>query len=258
MIKFVSALVHEFALRQSDYIDYRVLAANTHEAHNVPAGTTCIRIQLWSAPVFLGGKTPALAPGVLQYPTRGINLELAPDRRVALNFPYASHPATGQTVNVTVGDVKLPVFPGFFQRWWYVRLRLEERWVKDIPGEREVCEPVPDANGDGHPDRGGDCRVILGDPPVEWPGEKKIERYVKAKEWENREVDGILNLTALGYLYDGLHPPSGLAYTPDGRVRIPLIMRNGQPWLWIPIAVREGQGVVCANPGCVGSEFELP
>ncbi|WP_322797692.1 hypothetical protein, partial [Thermoflexus sp.] len=82
----------------------------------------------------------------------------------------------------------------------------------------------------------------------------RIERYVKAKEWENREVDGILNLTALGYLYDGLHPPSGLAYTPDGRVRIPLIMRNGQPWLWIPIAVREGQGVVCANPGCAGSE----
>lgn len=38
MLKLRSALVEELLLHQADTIDYRVLAAATHEAHNIPAG----------------------------------------------------------------------------------------------------------------------------------------------------------------------------------------------------------------------------
>lgn len=38
MIKLRSAIVEDIMFRQSDVIDYRVLAANTHEAHAIPAG----------------------------------------------------------------------------------------------------------------------------------------------------------------------------------------------------------------------------
>jgi len=30
------------------------------------------------------------------------------------------------------------------------------------------------------------------------------------------------------------------------------VLRNGLPYLWIPLAVREGQGAVCADPTCGG------
>lgn len=39
--------------------------------------------------------------------------------------------------------------------------------------EPDRCEPVPDANGDGKPDRSGNCTTTIGDPPVSWPGDLK-------------------------------------------------------------------------------------
>ena len=43
------------------------------------------------------------------------------------------------------------------------------RWER----EPDRCEPVPDANGDGRPDRSGSCWTQIGDPPVRWPGDLK-------------------------------------------------------------------------------------
>lgn len=100
---------------------------------NVPAGTTCLRAQLWSAPYYDVALNPVLVPGRLQYPSRNISIQMPPGRVIKLSFPYASHPATGQTMDIRFGDVELPAFPGYFQQWWYVRFRGETRWWRICP-----------------------------------------------------------------------------------------------------------------------------
>ncbi len=221
-------------------------------SNNVPAGTTCLRARLWSAPGFDRGLNPILLPGLLEFPTRRLRVEMPPGREIALNFPYASHPATGQTQDVQFGGKELPAFPGYFQRWWLVRFRVDIRRVKDHTRREERCEPVPDANGDGRPDRGGNCWTTIGDPPVAWPGDKETVEVIERKEWETEERDGILDLTALGRPYAALHPAWLFIRGPDRTWEVRYVLRNGLPYLWIPLAVREGQGAVCADPTCGG------
>ncbi len=55
-----------------------------------------------------------------------------------------------------VYTVTVTVPPVVYERWWK---------------EPDRCEPVPDADGDGAPDREGNCTTWIGDPPVEWPGD---------------------------------------------------------------------------------------
>ncbi|MCX7690876.1 hypothetical protein [Thermoflexus sp.] len=219
---------------------------------NVPAGTICLRAQLWSAPDYDAALNPILLPGRLEYPTRNLQTLMPPGQVIELNFPYASHPNTRQTADVRFGRIgELPAFPGYFQRWWKVRFRVETKVVEDVPGTRRVCRPTSSRNvRDG-------CYVI--ENGQERPGEWVTETYVERKRWvEGETKDRVLNLRELGHPYDAMHPRRGIIYGPDMIFHTNLVLWNGTWWLWIPIAVREGQGVVCANPGCVGEEPALP
>jgi hypothetical protein len=213
-------------------------------ARGVPEGTTCVRIQIWTAPGFDNGLNPVMVPGLLAYPAARLYVELPPGRTVALNFPYASHPATGEVSEVSFGGQILPAFNGYFQRWWPVRFRVEWRKVKDITGTRAVCDPLPR-------ERFGeqDCWTTIGDPPVAWPGKSRTETYVERKEWEGPNVrDGVLDLSQ--HPFDGpyayLHPDEGWVEAPGGSWRISFVLRGSPstPWLYLPLAVREGQGAV--------------
>ncbi|MDW8064146.1 MAG: hypothetical protein RMK32_00760 [Anaerolineae bacterium] len=220
--------------------------------HNVPAGTTCLRAQLWSAPWYDEAKNPILLPGELRYPARNIRAFVPPGRVIELNFPYASHPDTRQTIDVEFDNVgSLPAFPGYFQRWWYVRFRIETRVVEDVPGTRLVCRPTsrrPVQNL---------CYPIENNRQV--IGEWVTETYVERKQWVKGETsDEILDLRKLGHHYEALHPRQAIIRGTGTVFRSGLVPWNGQWWLLIPIAVREGQGVVCANPGCTGSEPLIP
>ncbi len=213
-------------------------------AHGVPAGTTCLRLQLWAAPGFAAGSLRPLGlPGVLQFPAARVNVALAPGQTVEISFPYASHPATKQTQPVRFGGVEWPAFPGYFQRWWAVRLRVEEKRVRDRMGEQERCTPVEKGET-------GDCWAVVGGM-LRW-GKRRVEPVVVGKEWETAESDGILALRALGRPYDGLHADQLIILGPDRPWRSRVVMRQGTPWLWCPLAVREGQGAVCADPTCGG------
>ncbi|HXF70626.1 MAG TPA: hypothetical protein VNK89_12565 [Thermoflexus sp.] len=218
----------------------------------VPGGTSCVRLQLWAAPGYGQYLNPLLLPGVLQFPARGMNLALPPGEWVPLNFPYASHPATGEASYVWFGEMKRPAFQGYFQRWWAVRLRVEFKQVKDLTEERERCAPVADADGDGRPDAPGDCWTTIGDPPVIWPGTKQSERVVVRKEWEAEVRDGILDLKRLGHPYSQLHPVRLIIRGPEKVYQAGYVLRSGAPWLWFPVAVREAQSVICADPTCGG------
>jgi hypothetical protein len=161
-------------------------------AHGVPAGTTCLRVQLWTAPGGFqrdanGALRAVLLPGLLQFPAAGLNVEVAPGQVVEIRFPYASHPATGQVSEVDFGDRVLPAFNGYFQRGWPVRLRLEKKTVRDFSGTRTVCAPLPRA-------RWGemDCWT-----QTLQPGRRRTETYVERKEWVAEERDGVLDLTDL-------------------------------------------------------------
>jgi hypothetical protein len=222
-------------------------------AHQVPAGTACLRLQLWTAPGGFqqdasGMMWAVLLPARLQFPAAGLDAEVAPGREVAINFPYASHPATGQVSEVAFGDRTLPAFNGYFQRGWPVRLRVEKKTVRDVTGTRTICEPLPRA-------RWGemDCWT---DPPVVAPGRRRTETYVARKEWVLEEArDGVLDLTLdpFGRPYAHLHPDRGRVQGPEGKAWwIPLVWRGNIPWLYLPLAVREGQGVVCSDPTCGG------
>ncbi|MCS7351614.1 MAG: hypothetical protein RMM10_08860 [Anaerolineae bacterium] len=220
--------------------------------HHIPAGTICLRAQLWSAPDYDAALNPILLPGRLEYPTRNLQTLMPPGQVIELNFPYASHPNTRQTADVRFGRIgELPAFPGYFQRWWKVRFRVETKVVEDVPGTRRVCRPTSSRNvRDG-------CYVI--ENGQERPGEWVTETYVERKRWvEGETKDRVLNLRELGHPYDAMHPRRGIIYGPDMIFHTNLVLWNGTWWLWIPIAVREGQGVVCANPGCVGEEPALP
>ncbi len=213
-------------------------------ANGVPEGTTCVRIQIWTAPGFDNDLNPVMVPGLLAYPAARLYVELPPERTVELNFPYASHPATGEVSEVSFGGQILPAFNGYFQRWWPVRFRVEWRKVKDITGTRTVCDPLPE-------ERFGeqDCWTTIGDPPVTWPGKSRTETYVERKEWEGPNVrDGILDLSQhpFGGSYAYLHPDEGRVETPSGSWRISYVLRGSPstPWLYLPLAVREGQGAV--------------
>jgi hypothetical protein len=222
-------------------------------AHQVPAGTACLRLQLWIAPGGFqqdasGMMEAVLLPARLQFPAAGLDAEVAPGREVEINFPYASHPATGQVSEVAFGDRTLPAFNGYFQRGWPVRLRVDKKTVRDVTGTRTICEPLPRA-------RWGemDCWT---DPPVVAPGRRRTETYVARKEWVLEEArDGVLDLTLepFGRPYAHLHPDRGQVQGPEGKAWwIPLVWRGNIPWLYLPLAVREGQGVVCSDPTCGG------
>ncbi len=217
-------------------------------AKGVPAGTTCVRMQLWASPGYDGDLNPILEPGVLQFPAAKLNTTLWPEREVAINFPYASHPATGQTEEVRFGDKVLPAFQGYFQRWWPVRFRVETKKVKDLYRDEKKCHPVPDADGDGRPDRGGSCWTTIGDPPVLWPGDEETVRVIDRKEWEASTFDRLLDLRDFGKRYFALHPDRLRIVGPDQAWRTGYVIRgeppNDAPWLYCPLAVREGQGVV--------------
>ncbi len=209
-------------------------------ARNVPAGTECLRLQLWASPGFQGLE-PTLLPGLLQYPAARVNMELMPGREVAINFPYASHPATGEVSELKFGDQILPAFNGYFNRWWPVRLRVEKKTVRDITGTE--CHPVA-ADEKGKPKEGGDCWVTLGDPPALWPG--KQVTVVKEKKWEAEKRDDLLqlNLDPFNRPWPYLHPDGAIIRGADRTWRTGVIVRGGYPWLYLPLAVREGQGVV--------------
>jgi len=223
-------------------------------SNNVPAGTTCIRMQLWASPGYNTALNPILLPGVLQFPAAKLNTTLWPEREVRVNFPYASHPDTKQTEMVRFGEKELPAFQGYFQRWWPVRLRSETKRVRDHYRHERRCHPVPDANRDGKPDRGGNCWTIIGDPPVAWPGDEETVQVIDRKEWETEVRDGLLNLKDKEFRkpYEALHPDRLRIIGPDRVWRSGYVIRNGLPYLWIPLAVREGQGAVCADPTCGG------
>jgi hypothetical protein len=219
-------------------------------AHGVPAGTTCLRVQLWTAPGGFqrdanGALRAVLLPGLLQFPAAGLNVEVAPGQVVEIRFPYASHPATGQVSEVDFGDRVLPAFNGYFQRGWPVRLRLEKKTVRDFSGTRTVCAPLPRA-------RWGemDCWT-----QTLQPGRRRTETYVERKEWVAEERDGVLDLTLepFGRAYGQLHPDRGRVQGAEGKAwGVPRVWRGGLPWLYLPLAVREGQGVVCSDPTCGG------
>jgi len=211
-------------------------------SHGVPEGTTCVRIQIWTAPGFDNDLNPVMVPGLLAYPAARLYVELPPGRTVALNFPYASHPATGEVSEVSFGGQILPAFNGYFQRWWPVRFRVEWRKVKDITGTRTVCDPLPEGQS-------GDCWTTIGDPPAVWPGKSRTETYVERKEWDGPNVrDGILDLSQppFGGSYAYLHPDEGWVEAPSGSWRTSFVLRGdpSTPWLYLPLAVREGQGAV--------------
>ncbi|MCS6964802.1 MAG: hypothetical protein NZM16_12265 [Thermoflexus sp.] len=219
--------------------------------HDVPAGTTCLRAQLWSAPSYDAALNPVLAPGLLLYPSRNLSVQLPPGEEVALSFPYASHPATRQTRNIRFGGMVLPAFPGYFQRWWYVRFRLETKVVEDVPDTRTVCRPTSSGAV-----RSG-CYIIVNGRQI--PGAWVTETYVARKRWkEGEKKDKILDLRDFGLAYSGLHPRRGIIRGPEGTFPTNVVIWRGACWLRIPIAVREGQGVVCANPGCTGLEPLIP
>jgi hypothetical protein len=213
-------------------------------ARGVPEGTTCVRIRIWTAPGFDNDLNPVMVPGLLAYPAARLYVELPPGRTVELNFPYASHPATGEVSEVSFGGQTLPAFNGYFQRWWPARFRVEWRKVKDITGTRTVCDPLPR-------ERFGeqDCWTTIGDPPAAWPGRSRTETYVERKEWEGPNVrDGILDLSQRPFdgPYAYLHPDEGWVEAPGGSWRISFVLQGSPstPWLYLPLAVREGQGAV--------------
>ena len=213
-------------------------------SNQIPAGTTCIRMQLWASPGYDAGLNPIMEPGLLQFPAAGVNVTLWPEREVVVNFPYASHPATGEVSVIRFGETVLPAFNGYFRRWWPVRFRVETKKVKDIYRDEEKCNPVPDEDGDGQPDRGGDCWTTIGDPPVTWPGDKETRRVLDRKEWEGSEFDQLLDLRDFGKPYFALHSDRLRIIGPDRAWRAGYVIRGDGPWLYCPLAVREGQGVV--------------
>jgi len=215
-------------------------------ARNIPAGTECLRLQLWASPGFDAALNPTLLPALLQFPAARLNESIWPGRTVAIHFPYASHPATGQVSEVRFGEETLPAFNGYFHRWWPVRLRVEKKRVVDLTGTETRCEAVA-ADEKGKPKESGDCWTLIGDPPTLWPGRSKTETVVKGKAWETEERDGILILNAPPFNrpWPYLHPDRALIRDGEGRTwRTGVVVRGGYPWLYLPLAVREGQGAV--------------
>ncbi len=236
-------------------------------AQKVPAGTTCVRLQLWAAPDYDARLRPLWVPGRLGFPALRWETSVPVGQVVAIHAPYASHPRAGGVEGVRVEtqgrtvSLKVPVFLGYFHRPWMVRVRLEERRVRDLAEERERCEPLSDADGDGRPEGGGDCWTLQGDPPRVWPGKRRVERVIVRKEWETAVRDGILNLSDVERPYryrprpyPYLHPVVLEIVSPEGSVwRTGVFLRDdGQPWLQCPLGVREGQGAVCSDPTCGG------
>jgi hypothetical protein len=103
--------------------------------------------------------------------------------------------------------------------------------------EPDVCVPVPDANGDGKPDRSGSCWTQIGDPPVRWPGDLKAggcrlveERYPDPVAGDGR-LEMILSPSSRAWIEGEL-----AARYPGARVRMPEIR--------MPI---RGQGEILAD-----------
>jgi hypothetical protein len=103
--------------------------------------------------------------------------------------------------------------------------------------EPDVCVPVPDANGDGKPDRSGSCWTQIGDPPVRWPGDLKAggcrlveERYPDPVAGDGR-LEMILSPSSHAWIEGEL-----AARYPGARVRMPEIR--------MPI---RGQGEILAD-----------
>jgi hypothetical protein len=103
--------------------------------------------------------------------------------------------------------------------------------------EPDVCVPVPDANGDGKPDRSGSCWIQIGDPPVRWPGDLKAgscrlveERYPDPVAGDGR-LEMILSPSSRAWIEGEM-----AARYPGARARMPQIR--------MPI---RGQGEILAD-----------
>ena len=103
--------------------------------------------------------------------------------------------------------------------------------------EPDRCEPVPDADGDGKPDRSGSCWTQVGDPPVRWPGDLKPGecRLVEERYPEPVEGQGALAMTLRRSSIEWIQNELAARY-PGARVRMPRIR--------LPV---QGQGTVLAD-----------
>ncbi|MDT7885497.1 MAG: hypothetical protein RQ891_11670 [Thermoflexus sp.] len=224
-------------------------------AHHVPAGTTCLRMMLATAPDFEGSLAhPRLAPATLWFPVRGwqaaiaprSSLLLYPNQTAELSFPYASHPATGEAREVDFGSQtqSLPAFIGYFHRWWPVGLKVEAKRVEDLLGQETECVPVEQGAKEWN------CwteRLRRG----RW----ETRTVVKGKRWvETARLEGLLRLqeAPIGWRYPALHPARLIVQGPEGTYTFRWVDLQGTIWLYLPLAVREGQGVVCSDPTCGG------
>jgi hypothetical protein len=103
--------------------------------------------------------------------------------------------------------------------------------------EPDRCEPVPDADGDGKPDRSGSCWTQIGDPPVRWPGDLKPGecRLVEERYPEPVEGQGALAMILRKSSIEWIQGELAARY-PGARVRMPRIL--------LPV---QGQGTVLAD-----------
>ncbi|MDR7574326.1 MAG: hypothetical protein QN194_15540 [Armatimonadota bacterium] len=94
------------------------------------------------------------------------------------------------------------------------------RWER----EPDRCEPVPDADGDGKPDRGGNCRTTIGDPPAAWPGDLKPGgcRLIEETYPDPIAGDGLLTMVLSPSSRAWIQGELAAKY-PGARVRMPEI-----------------------------------
>jgi hypothetical protein len=118
-----------------------------------------------------------------------------------------------------------------------IELRIPPVIFRRYEKEPDRCEPVPDANGDGKPDRSGSCWTQIGDPPVRWPGDLKPGecRLVEERYPEPVEGQGALAMVLRKSSIEWIQNELAARY-PGARVRMPRIL--------LPV---QGQGTVLAD-----------
>ncbi len=94
------------------------------------------------------------------------------------------------------------------------------RWERDP----DICVPVPDADQDGRPDRGGSCWTTIGDPPVTWPGDLRPGgcRLVEERYADPIDGEGLLMMTLRPSSREWIEGELAQRY-PGARVRMPEI-----------------------------------
>jgi hypothetical protein len=118
-----------------------------------------------------------------------------------------------------------------------IEVRIPPVILRRYEKEPDRCEPVPDADGDGKPDRSGSCWTQIGDPPVRWPGDLKPGecRLVEERYPEPVEGQGALAMILRKSSIEWIQGELAARY-PGARVRMPRIL--------VPI---QGQGTVLGD-----------